>query len=563
MDRNPSGVDSPIRGRYLRSFRIAAILAILLYPFLYSGIFLGDAQIHLVYGSNAAEGRYFEFNPGEKSAGVTSPAYMILLALPFKALPNASLVPMVVKGMSILSWYILALLVYHVAKALLQDPAWTWLVTLTAGLLPGSAYNATTGMENGLFGVLVLLCTHLLIRWQCLANVPLWTLPREITLGMLLGMACWIRPEGLIVSAIVVLYRAFLFRRSFADLGDAMRRSAPLVIVLMLFVASLAMFHFSQTGKWLPDSGVARMVASWSRSFYLGPIMITPKVAIRFVYYFPLTALWLVGNWLILGRRVSASSSSMLTLMLVITWTFFALYSSILGATHLARYMIFVMPFVVVVTGLGGMWLWRKWTVILPTRLRSVTFISIAIILAGVFVYESALRRKMGQHTELAELMRAVDSRKQHSDDLYRQMGEPSALPISILCQEVQIRLWLDERFVVRSTDGRVDAVLLRYYHDGNYDHIGYIKERGITFVTEMPNYNRDGSLWSLAKLKHLKPGEQVCRENLVFTRMTQEDLVRVDHVKHGSSGQITWDRPSSHASTPQGRATPSIRGTP
>ena len=56
-----------------RTFFAISVLALVTYPLLYIGNYAGDSQVHLIYGQNAAHGAFFEFNLGEKSAGVTSP----------------------------------------------------------------------------------------------------------------------------------------------------------------------------------------------------------------------------------------------------------------------------------------------------------------------------------------------------------------------------------------------------------------------------------------------------------------------------------------------------------
>ena len=94
---------------------ITGCLAVVLSPFAYIGNFAGDSQVHLVYGENASEGRFFEFNLDEKSAGVSSPGYMVFLASLFKVFPD-TWVPAVMKGANILFWYGLVVLVFLLAK---------------------------------------------------------------------------------------------------------------------------------------------------------------------------------------------------------------------------------------------------------------------------------------------------------------------------------------------------------------------------------------------------------------------------------------------------------------
>ena len=64
---------------------LAAFLAfgVVAWPDLYR--VSGDAMIHFVYAENAAAGRWFQFNPGEISAGSTSIIYTVALALLVRA----------------------------------------------------------------------------------------------------------------------------------------------------------------------------------------------------------------------------------------------------------------------------------------------------------------------------------------------------------------------------------------------------------------------------------------------------------------------------------------------
>ena len=130
----------------------------------------------------------------------------------------------------------------------------------------------------------------------------------------------------------------------------------------------------------------------------------------------------------------------------------------------------------------------------------------------------------------------APAQRKASSDYRYEQLERPSRIPIVLACQEVQIRYWLDQRFIVRSLDGRIDPVLFNYYHDGYIDHIGYIKERHIAYLFDLANYTKDPDQWSLKNLAFLNPGEVYLYQGLVFKRLNDR-LFQVLHDKT-SNGQ-------------------------
>jgi hypothetical protein len=161
-----------------------------------------------------------------------------------------------------------------------------------------------------------------------------------------------------------------------------------------------------------------------------------------------------------------------------------------------------------------------------------------AIALGGVFLVETDLRLGLDSHASLWRSMKAPSERQAFSDALFNQLGQPQALPISIALQEVQVRYWLDDRFEVRSLDGRVDPVLLDHATRNKVDHIGYLKERRVQFLLDTPAYNRDPHLWSLRRLAELQPGEALDHEGLAFSRLPVQPPVPE---KGGTKGPGGW----------------------
>ena len=518
----------------LRLLIAAGVLAVLLYPAAYIGMYAGDSVIHLVYAENAANGDFFEFNVGEKSSGVTSPGYMLLVAALYRLAPEPFYVPAIVKGLNLLIWYGLAALVFLTARRLLPARPWAYAVALIAGLLPGSAYNSTIGMENGIFAFLVMLSIYWIVRWGWLSPDRPVRPSREVLLGTLLGVAGWLRPEGLLVAPMVIAYRAFMFRSALTSFGAVARFLVLPSLPFLLVAVGLVLFHFSETGDLLPSSGLSRVALSSTDAYFFGPLWFIPKFTVRLVYYLPITGFWLVGNWVVLSRRWT-SGTNIEALLLAVFWVFFVLYSTVLGSVHLSRYVIFIMPMMVIVAGIGAKWTWSKAARVLGMDLRpvlAVAFVLSGVGLAAVFAVETHMRRDLASRSELSRAMRAPEARQEFSDDLMTSLGYPSELPVSLAYQEVQVRYWLDSRFVVRSLDGRVDKTLLRYIHRGNYDHIGYIKERQIRFVMETVNYNQDRGIWSLSRLDGLESGEAMSREGLLFYRLPSGVLAVVPENK-------------------------------
>ncbi len=97
-------------------------------------MFAGDAEIHLAYAERAAQGHFFEFNPGEPSPGVTSPGYMLLLSLFFLVLPAWS-VALAAKIFDFVIWYAFIAVLYLLFQQVLRDRRWALGATLIAGIL--------------------------------------------------------------------------------------------------------------------------------------------------------------------------------------------------------------------------------------------------------------------------------------------------------------------------------------------------------------------------------------------------------------------------------------------
>jgi hypothetical protein len=532
----------------MKIFFTAVILAVALAPLIYIGNFAGDSQVHLIYGQNAADGDFFEFNEGEKSPGVSSPGYMLLLASFFRMAPE-TWVPAVVKLVNILFWYGLLIVFFLIARRLSGSTVWASIATLAAGLLPGSVYNSTIGMENGIFGFLIMLWVYLAMRsgWFKSASAIGSSWRSELALGAVMGVACWVRPEGFVVAAIALSYRALLSLSSRPVFAVAMARSAVFLAPFLVLTIGLGYFHYSQSGYLLPASGLSRILMSniAADSWQIGPLFFSTKFTVRLLQYFPLTIFSFVGTWLLLrgSGGFSRESRDVLWFLVLLFWIFFILYSTVLGSVHLSRYVIFTMPGLALLAMVGAKWVWDHWYIAGGLKLAygiGAMMAAFAFALGGVFIIETELRLRLDSQASLWKTIRAPKEREVFSDALFRQLGEPEMLPINIGLQEVQVRYWLDRRFVVRSLDGRVDPTLLDHATRDGVDLVGYIKDRDIAFLLATPNYNRDRALWSLKELNRLNPGESLEHRGLTFSRLPVDRTVP-ETTQDGGLAQSRW----------------------
>ena len=203
---------------------------------------------------------------------------------------------------------------------------------------------------------------------------------------------------------------------------------------------------------------------------------------------------------------------------------FFALYSSVFGAVHLARYVTFLMPPLALIAAGGARWLWANWPALaerLPLS-RAAAFGGTGLLLAASFSAETYVRLSDPGGVVLADVMAAPAHRAQASDDLLAELRDPAVRPVSIALQEAQLRYWLDDRFVVRSLDGRVDRALLSYVHRGNHDHLGCASRERRPLPRRDSQYNRDRTRWRWTTCKRCGMEKRCARDGLVFTAPRQ-----------------------------------------
>jgi hypothetical protein len=415
------------------------------------------------------------------------------------------------KVIGLFAWYGFCWLVWRVALRLLADRereraarVWAALAAFVAATFAGSVYNANVGMENGLFATVIWSWIALALRWGSFE--PADPSPRrELVLSLILGIAGWLRPE-----AVAVALMAFACR-----VGRSRSRATLLTsLFVTLIVAGLAfVFEWARTGDIVPTSILSRRILAMPTTLSLGPLAVDPTFAKRLIIYLPLTGLFFVGA----GAREHASSPRVRALKRFLTALFacfFGLYT-FAGTPHLARYLIFLIPILVIGAAAGARRLWCAGT---RSARAIVVFAALAIaILATVEPFRRADLYPPGQ---LASAISAPALRKRHTDELLRVLGAPMEGHLVVGLESVQIRYELDDRITVRSLDGRVDPMLLRFVGRDAVDHVGYLLARHVDVLLAAPSYNRDQSSWSLAMLRQLPTGQALEHDGLLFRRI-------------------------------------------
>jgi hypothetical protein len=125
-------------------------------------------------------------------------------------------------------------------------------------------------MEAGIFALVAFFWIYLADRWGWFAPTPppatATCVNTELALGALLGVSCWLRPEGVVLAALALAFRAVCAPRLGIRWRSAVFRSVLFMVPFGVVVGALVALHVSQTGYVLPGSALSRCSSAPSRS---------------------------------------------------------------------------------------------------------------------------------------------------------------------------------------------------------------------------------------------------------------------------------------------------------
>lgn len=202
------------------------------------GFPLDDAWIHQTYARNLVETGRWTFQQGTPSTGSTAPLWTLLLA----AGHLLGIAP--VAWNLILGCLTLTALALTVSSGLNyfapQRPKWALLAGSLVIFEWHLAWAAGSGMETLLFSLAAVFLLVGLLRKNL---VP-------YQLGLLVGLAVWIRPDGITLAG-PVFFVLLLGRRDW-------RGSLHAFLGMLLLLLPYAAFNLALSGEWLPSTFFAK-----------------------------------------------------------------------------------------------------------------------------------------------------------------------------------------------------------------------------------------------------------------------------------------------------------------
>ncbi len=303
--------------------------------FLKIGFPLDDAWIHQTYARNLVEHGQWMYIPGQVSAGSTSPLWTVLLAAGY-----------LVQSSPPYFWtYLLGILALF-GVALTGERLFNLLRGATEGSFPWAGvflalewhlvWGAVSGMETVLFALLILAVFACLMARK----------PRFLLAGILTGLTCWVRPDGLTLLGPAF----FLVILGAGNWRGKIRCGLFLLAGFTLIFGAYLAFNYSLAGTLLPNTFYAKQAEYAS--------MLDQPLSKRLarLAFLPVVG---AGSLLIPGLAVALWRSFRLR-----TWSMIAMFLWWLGYTAIyalrlpviyqhGRYLIPAMP-VIFIVGLIG-----------------------------------------------------------------------------------------------------------------------------------------------------------------------------------------------------------------
>lgn len=165
------------------------------------GFPLDDSWIHQTYARNLALNHEWAYRPGVSSGGSTSPFWSSLLSIGYVVGLAPYIWTYLLGGICL---FTLGIVCESVARSLVNSyqPRYPWVAVLLIGEWH-LGWAAFSGMETILHGLIITFFFAILMTHS----------RRYLTLGLLAGLATWVRPDGLTLLAPVILF-IYLFEKN-------------------------------------------------------------------------------------------------------------------------------------------------------------------------------------------------------------------------------------------------------------------------------------------------------------------------------------------------------------
>jgi hypothetical protein len=296
-----------------------------------------DAFISYRYAKNLVQGHGLVYNPGERVEGYTNFLFTIALAGAMALGAEPRLVSMVLGAAAYL--VVAVILVLWSRRAGLKGPSMALPLASGLWLAEDDLHSwATGGLETTVFAALALGGLYVVTRQVLCAR-------DGIAGGLLLGLACLTRPDGLLFACLGVLAPAFMLSRGVdATRHSVLRRTVATACAVCVVLGAFVAFKLSYYGRLFPTAFYAK---SASRHYYSQGLF---YVALYFMKHWALSlALVALPVAAAFAGRMRAVLLRRDALVALLAFLVFAAYVAHSGGDYMfARRLVPALPFLFV-----------------------------------------------------------------------------------------------------------------------------------------------------------------------------------------------------------------------
>jgi len=287
----------------------------------------GDTYIHYVFARNIANGYGYCYNPGEPSAGSTSPLWSFILAISYKLYGD---VYHTSKILSILFALGTFYLVFKLSLILFEEELVAYLAMFFFGLNPLTTEWTAIAMETMMFTFFALLLILVFIKGNLLNSTR-----GRVLAGILMGLTVLSRPEGSILLLIASL--AHLLGRE-GKVLDKLRDLVLPCIFAGMVMAPYYIWLFVNVGTVLPSTDAGFLYKKIETPRFLW-FYLSGEVFGILKEYFPILPFFVLGFLAYFKKRRITDYIPAVWLLFL-----FFFYTAVYPGTHGQRYIFPAIP---------------------------------------------------------------------------------------------------------------------------------------------------------------------------------------------------------------------------
>jgi len=433
------------------------VYILIVLPFL--GNIAFDAVVHFVVAERFSEDHPFLYNINDtdKVIASTSPFWTILLTVIYYMSGQFS--PVVIKSICILLWLAVGYLLNISARDVWGMSKFARFAVLALWFASVSIVkNSLGGLENILCALQLLLLYLFLMK-----NSRVFNFKDNLIIGLLLGWIVLTRIDaGVLALVFVILY---LFTKKPVPLSGSKYIFSSLFTVLLTgFIVLLPwyLYQYSETGKLLSDSSVARLFTGRRNSIPLfgGLLYFHPNaVTILFSAFIPLSLGFL---WTTLRLKFKDNLHKISAIIVVICSVL--AYTFIVGADQFGRYFLICMPFFLLAGFKGLQEMYDKITEKNANAGKFFAVLNVSFfLLVNSYDYYRRVVNIEQLESNIYETFYAPSHRNIKTAEYLHKLGFDEKDTIKLAITEVQFKYFVDERIQVISLDGRSSPKILKY----------------------------------------------------------------------------------------------------